>query len=696
MLRRIRLKGFKSFSGQTDLELGSGVNVVVGPNGSGKSNLAEAIVWALGEQRSGRLRASGMAEVLHAGGQGAQAQIAEVEVVLESGERSTEPAELSVSRRLTRAGDASYRLNGQGCRLLDVQDALAGKGLGPDAFAIIRQGQVDAICNSKPVERRAMVEEAAGVAAAKRRRRRAERKLGRIRESVERARDLEEELALQGRRLTRQASAANRAARLDRELAVARATLLDRRIEAARAEEQSMQTVRTTGREQLAAARSACDEARTAVQTLEQAREASGGRARDADRLAMVVRAEADRISGRADLARERQAQERERAQRMGRERDEAVARLDDLRPSAQEADNAALSAAASLESAEGRAQAAESASEAARRAASELRDQATMRTTTMAALEREREELRRTSEQAEALLTSARARIGDEGDSDAEALARAERREEISTARQERWRERRATRDAAADDAHAALAAAQERRRSADARLRALPSLVDASDSSLSADLIVSSGYERAVAAALGAAADAELVENTSEGVAAVDEGAGAAIVPAPTRTAIPPGLIATCLVDVIESCAERARPHLARLLADVWLVDDLSEVPSDASGVFVTSAGHVYRPTDGVIIAPVGALAARAARQRAEAEVDAASRAVSDAEAASANADAERARCLRRARAAERAATRAAQALAAVRAEHSGRLRRQEDARAQVVESERELAEV
>ncbi|HSI31386.1 MAG TPA: AAA family ATPase, partial [Miltoncostaeaceae bacterium] len=192
MLSRLSLKGFKSFADPVTLEFGPGVNVVVGPNGSGKSNLAEAVMWALGEQRPGQLRAGGMAEVLYSGGpRRTAAPVADVGLVVSPPDPvGPGPAELEAARRLTRAGDADYRLNGEACRLLDVQEALAARGLGPDALAVIRQGQVEALCTSTPVERRAMVDAAAGVAVAKRRRRRAEQKLARVAEKLDRARDL--------------------------------------------------------------------------------------------------------------------------------------------------------------------------------------------------------------------------------------------------------------------------------------------------------------------------------------------------------------------------------------------------------------------------------------------------------------------------------------------------------------------------
>jgi chromosome segregation protein len=167
MLRRVELRGFKSFANPVALEFGPGINVIVGPNGSGKSNLAEAIVWSMGEQRAARVRAAGMTEVVFSGGDGRPAAgVAEVRLTLRPAVPDpTQPAEMEVSRRVTRTGEAAYQLNGTSCRMLDVHEALGTVGLGPDALAVIRQGQVEAVCTARPGDLRAVLEEAAAAAA---------------------------------------------------------------------------------------------------------------------------------------------------------------------------------------------------------------------------------------------------------------------------------------------------------------------------------------------------------------------------------------------------------------------------------------------------------------------------------------------------------------------------------------------------
>ncbi|HEV3228092.1 MAG TPA: AAA family ATPase, partial [Solirubrobacteraceae bacterium] len=130
-LKAITLKGFKSFPDRTRLEFGPGVSVVVGPNGSGKSNVTDAVLWALGEQSPLAVRGQSMQDVIFAGGKGVPGRsAAEVEIVLDNGDGSIDLpfSEISISRRLDRAGEGEYRLNGARCRLIDVLEALSDTG----------------------------------------------------------------------------------------------------------------------------------------------------------------------------------------------------------------------------------------------------------------------------------------------------------------------------------------------------------------------------------------------------------------------------------------------------------------------------------------------------------------------------------------------------------------------------------------
>jgi chromosome segregation ATPase len=193
------------------------VAVVVGPNGSGKSNVADAIVWAAGSLSPSELRAEKPDDVLFAGGPGrAAADHAEVELLFdnEDGEGPVEFSELSIVRRLHRGGEGEYLVNRARVRRTDVVELLAEVGLGTELHSVIGQGRVEQILGSKPAERRALVEEAAGLGRFKQRRHRAELKLARVEIQVERARDLEEEVRKRLRPLALQATAAQRAEKL--------------------------------------------------------------------------------------------------------------------------------------------------------------------------------------------------------------------------------------------------------------------------------------------------------------------------------------------------------------------------------------------------------------------------------------------------------------------------------------------------
>ena len=179
-LKSITLKGFKSFPDRTRLEFGPGVSVIVGPNGSGKSNVTDAVLWALGEQSPVAVRGQSMQDVIFGGAPGRQAgKSAEVELVLDDSEGALGlgTPEVSIVRRLDRAGEGEYRLAGARCRLVDVIELLSDTGLGKEMHSVISQGRVEAIVTSKPRDRRLLIEEAAGLGKHRKRRRRAQLKL---------------------------------------------------------------------------------------------------------------------------------------------------------------------------------------------------------------------------------------------------------------------------------------------------------------------------------------------------------------------------------------------------------------------------------------------------------------------------------------------------------------------------------------
>src|SRR5580693_4934749 len=201
-LKTLSMKGFKSFADPTVLEFEPGVTVVVGPNGSGKSNVVDAVTWVLGAQGPRSLRSAKMEDVIFAG-TSSRPQLGRAEVSL-----SIDLSEVTLTRTLFRSGDSEYAINGAPCRLLDIQELLSDSGVGRQQHMIIGQGQLDTVLNARPEDRRAIIEEAAGVLKHRRRRERAERRLAATAENLERLGDLVREVRRQIRPLERQAAAA--------------------------------------------------------------------------------------------------------------------------------------------------------------------------------------------------------------------------------------------------------------------------------------------------------------------------------------------------------------------------------------------------------------------------------------------------------------------------------------------------------
>jgi chromosome segregation protein len=226
-LKSLRIRGFKSFPDALEIALEPGVAVVVGPNGSGKSNIADAVVWAAGSLTPSELRAERPDDVLFAGGSERKpAEHCEVELVFDNEDGSwpeLDFSEVSIARRLVRGAEGQYLVNRASVRRTDLVELLADVGLGSAMHSIVGQGKVEAVLASKPEDRRALVEEAAGLGKFKRRRHRAELKLARVALQVERALDVEAEVKKRLRPLALQATAAERAEKLGAEIASLRA-----------------------------------------------------------------------------------------------------------------------------------------------------------------------------------------------------------------------------------------------------------------------------------------------------------------------------------------------------------------------------------------------------------------------------------------------------------------------------------------
>ncbi|MGW5940939.1 AAA family ATPase [Streptomyces celluloflavus] len=228
-LKSLTLRGFKSFASATTLRFEPGITCVVGPNGSGKSNVVDALSWVMGEQGAKSLRGGKMEDVIFAGTTG-RLPLGRAEVALtidnSDGALPIEYAEVTLTRTMFRNGGSEYQINGDTCRLLDIQELLSDSGIGREMHVIVGQGQLDSVLHADPMGRRAFIEEAAGVLKHRKRKEKALRKLDAMRANLARVQDLTEELRRQLKPLGRQAAVARRAAVIQAELRDARLRLL--------------------------------------------------------------------------------------------------------------------------------------------------------------------------------------------------------------------------------------------------------------------------------------------------------------------------------------------------------------------------------------------------------------------------------------------------------------------------------------
>ncbi|WP_322870932.1 AAA family ATPase [Streptomyces goshikiensis] len=228
-LKSLTLRGFKSFASATTLRFEPGITCVVGPNGSGKSNVVDALSWVMGEQGAKSLRGGKMEDVIFAGTTGRPPLgRAEVSLTIDNsdGVLPIDYAEVTITRIMFRGGSSEYQINGDTCRLLDIQELLSDSGIGREMHVIVGQGQLDSVLHADPMGRRAFIEEAAGVLKHRKRKEKALRKLDAMRANLARVQDLTEELRRQLKPLGRQAAVARRAAVIQADLRDARLRLL--------------------------------------------------------------------------------------------------------------------------------------------------------------------------------------------------------------------------------------------------------------------------------------------------------------------------------------------------------------------------------------------------------------------------------------------------------------------------------------
>src|ERR671911_1578653 len=559
-LKSINLKGFKSFPDRTRLTFSPGVSVIVGPNGSGKSNITDAVLWALGEQSPSAIRGQQMRDVIFAGGSGqSPRRFAEVEVVIDNteGRAATEFSEISISRRIERNGDAEYRLNGARCRLTDIVEALSDTNMGREAHSVISQGRVEAIVNSKPRDRRLLIEEAAGLGKHRKRRHSAQLKLDRTRDNLERAMDVEREARSHLRPLKRQAEAAERTAKLVKETNELRARIVADELRAQQADLAAAESKLIEVRSRRDSVEERFEEVRARRTAIEE-RIATGEEGRRIrSELIAEVRAATERVRARAEAT---EHAERELRSALG----ERQLRLEELDEGPGEA--AALERVRELE--------AELAGldQAADPGEAGLREQAQRAERRMAEAKGAVEPLERAAEEAR------------------DALRRATQMQERARAEAVKASERRATLAGELAAVEAKLASAA----------------VEGDHETLGGMLETGSGLERAVSAALGERLRASIVGSVDEGRERLSgaEGAARALISSNEQRAPsePPKEGARPLLDLVEARGD-AGPITERLLADAWLVDEMDGLAEGFAGVAVTVDGECYDAAAGEV---------------------------------------------------------------------------------------------
>lgn len=622
-LKSLTLKGFKSFASATTLQLEPGITCIVGPNGSGKSNVVDALAWVMGEQGAKSLRGGKMEDVIFAGTSGRPPLgRAEVQLTIDNsdGALPIEYAEVTISRTMFRNGGSEYAINGNSCRLLDVQELLSDSGIGREMHVIVGQGQLDTILHATPEDRRGFIEEAAGVLKHRKRKEKALRKLDSTEGNLTRLNDLLTEIRRQLKPLGRQAEVARRAASVQADVRDARARLVaDDLVKARHALEQEMadETILVERRAEVEAALAAAREQETA---LEAALRTDLPELAKAQETWFALSGLRERLRGTQSLAAERLRNAAGAADAdtvdSGRDPDELEAQAARVREQETEIEAQVEAHRAALEAAVVDRRTAEDAAAAEERRVAGL---------VRAAADR-REGLARLHGQVNALKSRAAAaaeEIGRLTSAREEALARAERAQKDFTSLETRVAGLDAGEEgldaeheaavAALDDIDERLAKAREEAQQADrdraglvARRDALElglnrkdgagALLAATDSvsgllgSVAALLSVKAGYEAAVAAALGSAADAVVVTGADAAIDAIahlkndDLGRAGLLLgggPPDDRSSWPalPDKFsgAAYALDVVEAPSE-IRAAVARLLFKIAVVDDLS----------------------------------------------------------------------------------------------------------------------
>ncbi|WP_345312461.1 chromosome segregation protein SMC [Gordonia alkaliphila] len=615
-LKSLTLKGFKSFASATTLRFEPGITCVVGPNGSGKSNVVDALTWVMGEQGAKALRGGKMADVIFAGTSG-RAPLGRAEVTLtidnSDGALPIEYSEVSVTRRMFRDGAGEYEINGTPCRLLDVQELLSDSGIGREMHVIVGQGRLSTILESRPEERRAFIEEAAGVLKHRRRREKAARKLDAMAGNLARLTDLTGELRRQLKPLGRQAEVARRAATVQAELRDARLRLAADDLVQRRTEMAEHSAVEEEVRRKADEVAAELDEATAALAVAQEQLAQVAPAASEAGRAFYTLSALGERVEGTRRLAAERATNlAGPSAAPTGPDPEELERRAEEAALAEAEHDAVVEETAGQLEYATAALAAAEQASSQAERAHLAAVQAVADRREGLARLEGQAATLRSRVESVEGETL----RLTEAIDAAAERAATAQRELDAAAERMRELEDREEGLDAHHERCAAALAKAQakveelrlseretqQQIASLTARIDALAVGLERADGGawllergtdgllapLSELITVEPGYETAIAGALGRAVDAVATVDQAAALAALEalrvgDGGRAALIvgglPDQVRGDLPQLPSGTVWARDVVTAPGSIAGALDLLLAQIVLVDDAAD---------------------------------------------------------------------------------------------------------------------
>ena len=624
-LKSLTLKGFKSFAQPTTFAFEQGVTCVVGPNGSGKSNVVDALAWVMGEQGAKTLRGGKMEDVIFAG-TATKGPLGRAEVILTidnaDGALPIEYSEVTISRTLFRNGGSEYAINGEQCRLLDVQELLSDSGLGREMHVIVGQGQLDAVLHASPEDRRGFIEEAAGILKHRRRKEKTLRKLDAMQANLTRLSDLAGEIRRQLKPLGQQAEIAKEAASIASIVRDARARLLADEVVELRAaindfsrSESERKTERIVLQEQL-------DQNKLREGRLEQAQ--VGDAVDTARRTAFGLESAQERLRALYTLANQRLAL-------LGQQGDGPSIGSTISQAAVQEALDEAERLAAGVAEAEETVGAAAAASATARASLDSLDEEISAQSALVSRHELELAGLAARVDVARSTLAAARGELLRQQN----ALEAAEARRDATRAEFVALEAQAATStegdgslDAAYEAAEAAVAelqagieelrdalhAAERERDALAARNSALSLAVDQKDGSsalvgaklrgirglVAEHVKIEPGYEAAIAAALGSLADAVLAEDSGSAFDALAESASKDFGRVEVVVADGTAPKTTALAGVRAAADVVTAPGgVLGLLAGVYIADDLDSAraayPKLGDGTIVTRQGDV-----------------------------------------------------------------------------------------------------